>query len=715
MLVAALAAAIVIDRAAPESGCWSLVAKLLAAQAAFILLWRAGAAAFRADRPAPDAAPGVLVLSHRHRAHSPARRAALPGLLRRREPVHRQPAAPRGHGRRRVGPALGRAPSRRRWSGPDGKVTSSDLEWLPVGAPAPWDDRLERPGFLVDGDDVWLAVPTEKTRTVRLLHLNGPGSPWLQQLADRTGYETGVEPGTSRQEGPNITIDEKPRPSGVRVGKRKLPEPRRGGHGAAAGRADFGHGRVERPLGPRLLPRDRPQCRRGEGQRRQERRGPHGGHLAADRRRPALRAGRGRDRQRLPHRFLRDRRDRPLRLRRRAHDRVRPRRLDRPQRQSPDARHRGGGPRRLFRAGPVQVARPDRRPRPVLRRHGGLHPAPPAGHGPQGAPRERDRDRPDDPAQAAAADRGQPRGRLRARPFRAGRRDRRRLLRLRPDAGRPARLRARRRLRPRPADGAARRHGQGRPFVPRRGGARRRGAVRADERPDPSLDGPAALHDARLPCLRCRHAHGNADQRRTARPVSRLGRRPRGALAAVLSARPLSGKDVPVPRALLRGRRRARLLQRRPDRSRRREGRGLRLRTLRGRAARPRGRGRRTPCATRSSPRSPPTPAIAPPTTTGRCSSSRSADGCDRVRVQQTECTCASWLSAPSGVSSHRCSSPSPPPSSPKRPSACWSTSSRATSRSRRCGSRRSGTSPRAPRGSSPSRTTSRKRRRPPG
>ena len=37
--------------------------------------------------------------------------------------------------------------------GPDGKVISSDLEWLPVGAPAPWDERLERPGFLVDGDD----------------------------------------------------------------------------------------------------------------------------------------------------------------------------------------------------------------------------------------------------------------------------------------------------------------------------------------------------------------------------------------------------------------------------------------------------------------------------------------------------------------------------------------------------------------------------------
>lgn len=47
VFVAALVANAVIDRAAPESGCWGLLAKAVAAQAAFILLWRGGRAAFR--------------------------------------------------------------------------------------------------------------------------------------------------------------------------------------------------------------------------------------------------------------------------------------------------------------------------------------------------------------------------------------------------------------------------------------------------------------------------------------------------------------------------------------------------------------------------------------------------------------------------------------------------------------------------------------------
>jgi len=222
VFAAALAASIVIHRAAPESGCWGLVATAVAAQAAFILLWRAGAAAFRVVVrrltlrlafsyfligivPIPLLAAllflGCYVVANQFIASRLRREVTAVGESAVRADAHL--------------PTIS--------VGSDGKVTSSDVDWLPAGAPAHWDDRLERPGFLVDGVDVWLAVPTEKARTVRLLHLNGEGSPWLQQLADRTGYETGIEPGTSRQEGPNITIDEKPQPTGVRVGKRKQP------------------------------------------------------------------------------------------------------------------------------------------------------------------------------------------------------------------------------------------------------------------------------------------------------------------------------------------------------------------------------------------------------------------------------------------------------------------------------------------------------------
>ena len=47
VLAGAILASVVIDRAAPESGCWSIAARLLVAQAACVLLWRGGAALFR--------------------------------------------------------------------------------------------------------------------------------------------------------------------------------------------------------------------------------------------------------------------------------------------------------------------------------------------------------------------------------------------------------------------------------------------------------------------------------------------------------------------------------------------------------------------------------------------------------------------------------------------------------------------------------------------
>jgi serine phosphatase RsbU (regulator of sigma subunit) len=105
----------------------------------------------------------------------------------------------------------------------NGKVSSSDVQRLPPGAAAPWAHGLARPGFLVEGDEVWLAVATEKPGTLRLLQLNDPDAPWLQQLADATGYEMGVEAGTSREDGSSFTIDEKPREPGIHIEKRTRP------------------------------------------------------------------------------------------------------------------------------------------------------------------------------------------------------------------------------------------------------------------------------------------------------------------------------------------------------------------------------------------------------------------------------------------------------------------------------------------------------------
>ncbi|HWZ84595.1 MAG TPA: SpoIIE family protein phosphatase, partial [Thermoanaerobaculia bacterium] len=105
--------------------------------------------------------------------------------------------------------------------GPGNTLSASAVDWLPVGAPAPWYAGLERPGFLVDGDELWLAVPRARNGSVCLLRLTDPDGPWLQQLADRTGYEVGVDVGTSRHDGANFTVDSKPRDPGISVGARK--------------------------------------------------------------------------------------------------------------------------------------------------------------------------------------------------------------------------------------------------------------------------------------------------------------------------------------------------------------------------------------------------------------------------------------------------------------------------------------------------------------
>ena len=221
VLAAAIVASIVLDRTEAASGCWTLLVKAVAAQAAFILLWRAGKAASRVivSRLALRLAFSYFLIGV---VPIPllAGLLALAGYV-----VANQFVANR---LRREITAVGEAAARSDVKlpeiavGADGNVSASDLNWLAAGSPAPWYRDLERPGFLVNRDDVWLAVRRGKSGPVRLLHLNDPDAPWLQELADRTGYETGLEVGTSRQEGPNFTIDAKPRESGMRVGERKL-------------------------------------------------------------------------------------------------------------------------------------------------------------------------------------------------------------------------------------------------------------------------------------------------------------------------------------------------------------------------------------------------------------------------------------------------------------------------------------------------------------
>jgi serine phosphatase RsbU (regulator of sigma subunit) len=220
VLAAAVVASIVLHRAAPESGCWSIVVVLIAAQAACILLWRSGRALFRLIGrrltlrlafsyfligivPIPLLAALLFVVTY---------------ILANQYVANRL---------RREVTAVGEAAARSAASmpevavGADGKVASSSVAWLPVGSPAPWATRLDRPGFLVDRDDVWLAVRRSGSGTIRLLRLKDPDSQWLQDIADQTGYEVGVDVGTSnsKEDGSSFNISSEPRKSGLRVQK----------------------------------------------------------------------------------------------------------------------------------------------------------------------------------------------------------------------------------------------------------------------------------------------------------------------------------------------------------------------------------------------------------------------------------------------------------------------------------------------------------------
>ena len=191
------------------------------------------------DRPPPDAAPGVLVLPDRHRARFRcSRRCSSSRLLHRRAPVHGQPAPPRGHGRRRVGrlrpardlPAVA--------VGADGKVTSSDVAWLPAGAPGALDRGGSRGPASSSTATTALARRPDGEAARRPAAAPRPLGPAARpgSSSSRTARATrsGVEAGeASRRRTAGITIDEKPTPR-REAGSAKILEPRRAAGPAGA-------------------------------------------------------------------------------------------------------------------------------------------------------------------------------------------------------------------------------------------------------------------------------------------------------------------------------------------------------------------------------------------------------------------------------------------------------------------------------------------------
>jgi serine phosphatase RsbU (regulator of sigma subunit) len=105
-----------------------------------------------------------------------------------------------------------------------GRVETSDVAWLTPGASAPWIQKLARPGFLVADGRLWLVAPSGPGG-VRFLDFSDPESPWLQELADRTGYTIGAEASEASTENSGFTVrtdvPEKPGPEILEPAERR--------------------------------------------------------------------------------------------------------------------------------------------------------------------------------------------------------------------------------------------------------------------------------------------------------------------------------------------------------------------------------------------------------------------------------------------------------------------------------------------------------------
>jgi len=106
----------------------------------------------------------------------------------------------------------------------DGKIESSDIDWLSPGTAVPWASSLDAPRPLVKDRAVWFAVPTfgSDPGRIKLVWFSDPSGRPLQELADRTGYEVRQGFGRGR---PGVAIDLEDRPdSEARLRKRKKNE-----------------------------------------------------------------------------------------------------------------------------------------------------------------------------------------------------------------------------------------------------------------------------------------------------------------------------------------------------------------------------------------------------------------------------------------------------------------------------------------------------------
>ena len=81
----------------------------------------------------------------------------------------------------------------------NGRVASSEVPWLSAGDEAPWAAALTDPHPLVGADEVFIGIRTDRPAgaVIRLIPIQDRKGPWLHRLADGTGYSVAVELGSS--------------------------------------------------------------------------------------------------------------------------------------------------------------------------------------------------------------------------------------------------------------------------------------------------------------------------------------------------------------------------------------------------------------------------------------------------------------------------------------------------------------------------------------
>jgi serine phosphatase RsbU (regulator of sigma subunit) len=85
--------------------------------------------------------------------------------------------------------------------GRDGRVVTSEVSWLRPGDEAPWAGALVLPHPIIAQGSVWIGIRNEAPGgpVLRLLPLQDPSAPWLQRLADRTGWDVMIRMGSAEE------------------------------------------------------------------------------------------------------------------------------------------------------------------------------------------------------------------------------------------------------------------------------------------------------------------------------------------------------------------------------------------------------------------------------------------------------------------------------------------------------------------------------------